>query len=77
MTKDVVEKRLENFVLHDPDDEMLTFGAWWKTVDDDEMVDVQYPHERHGLAVRPSNHTKKEAMEDFLGFVDANIQPNG
>ena len=78
MTKDnVVEKRLENFVLHDLEDEMLTFDAWWKTVEGDEVVEVQYPHECHGLAGRPSNHAKKEAMEDFLDFVDANTQPNG
>ena len=75
--KDVVDKRLENFVLHDVDDDMTTFDAWWKTVDDDEVLEVQCPYERYGLAGRPSNHAKTEAMEDFLEFVDANIQPNG
>ena len=51
---------------------MTAFDAWWKTVDDDEVLEVQYPHKRHGLAGRPSNHTKTEAMEEFLEFVDAN-----
>ena len=46
-------------------------------MEDDEVVELQYPHERHGLAGRPSNHAKKEAMTDFLEFVDANTQPNG
>ena len=68
--QDVVEKRLENFILHD----MLTMVAWWKTVEDDEVVELQYPHEQHGLAGRRSNHAKKEVMTNFLEFVD---QPNG
>ena len=37
MTKqDVVEKRLEKFVLHDVEDDMLTFEVWWKAVEDEE-----------------------------------------
>lgn len=73
--KEVIERNLTDFVLND--DEMLTFGAWWKTVDEDDAVEVQYPHERHGLAGRPSNHAKQEVMEQFLEFVDLNSQPNG
>ena len=65
---DVVEKRLEKFELHDGEDKMLTFEAWWKTVEDDKVVGMQYPHECHGLASRPSNHTKKKGMMDFLEF---------
>ena len=68
-------------MLHDDDDDdnddILTFGAWWKLVDDDEIVEVQFPHERHGLAGKESNHAKKQAMADFLDFVDINSQPNG
>ena len=75
--KEVVEKRLENFVVNDIGDEMLTFEAWWRTVEDDEMLEVQYPRERHGLAGSSSNHSKTAAMLDFLDFVDANTQPNG
>ena len=37
--KEVAEKHLEDYVLHN-DDDMLTFGAWWKLVDDDEVVEV-------------------------------------
>lgn len=49
--KEVAEKRLEDYVLQD-DDDMLMFGAWWKLVDDKEVVEVQYPHEheRHAVA---------------------------
>ena len=71
--KEVAEK---HYVLHN-DDDMLTFGAWWKLVDDDEVVEVQYPHEHHGLTGKASNHAKKEVMVDFLEFVDLNSQPNG
>ena len=63
-------------MLHN-DDDMLTFEAWWKLVDDDEVVEVQYPHEHHGLTGKASNHAKKEVMVDFLEFVDLNSQPNG
>ena len=72
----MAEKHLEDYVLHN-DDDMLTFGAWWKLVDDDEVVEVQYPHEHHGLTGKASNHAKKEVMVDFLEFVDLNSQPNG
>ena len=74
--KEVAEKRLEDYVLHD-DDDMLTFGTWWKSVDDEEVVEVQYPHERHGLGGKVSNHAKTEVMADFLEFIDLNSQPNG
>lgn len=73
--KEVIEKNLTDFVLSE--DDTLTFGAWWKTLDDDDMVEVQYPHERHGLAGRTSNHAKQVVMEQFLEFVDLNSQPNG
>ena len=43
-------------------------------MDKDEVVEVQYPHKRHGLAGRRSNHAKQEVMADF---VDNNSQPNG
>lgn len=74
--KEVTEKKLVDYVLNG-DDELLTFQAWWKTLDDDEVVEVQYPHERHGLAARTSNHAKLECLEDFLQFADNNSQPNG
>ena len=63
-------------MLHD-DDNMLSFGSWWKTVNDEDIVEVQFPHQRHGLAGKDSNHAKKQVMLDFLDFVDNNSQPNG
>ncbi len=71
------EQKLEDYVLHDNEDDMLTFGVWWKTVDDEDVLEMQYPPERHGLAGRASNHSKQEEMAQFLEFVDANSQPNG
>ena len=76
MTEELVEQKLEEHVLHD-DDELQTFGAWWKTVEDDKVVEAQYPHERHGLAGKASNHSKQQVMAQFLEFVDSNSQPNG
>ena len=38
---------------------------------------MQFPHERHGLASRLSNHLKQDVMAHFLEFVDENSQPNG
>ena len=76
MSKDEVEgRKLTAHVLNE--DETLTFGAWWKTLEDDDIVEVQYPHELHGLAGRLSNHAKVGVMEQFLDFVDLNSQPNG
>lgn len=73
--KEVTEYSLTDHVLND--DETLTFGAWWKTQDDDDIVEVQYPHEWHGLAGHTSNHAKQAVMKEFLHFVDSNSQPNG
>ena len=57
--------------MHDEDD-MLTFGAWWKLVDDDEVVGVD---ERHRLSGKQSNNAKPEVMRDFPEFVNLNSQP--
>ena len=44
MSKDEVEgRKLTADVLNE--DETLTFGAWGKTLEDDDIVEVQYPHE--------------------------------
>ena len=52
MTKlEVEEKKLRPFVLHE-DEELLVFSEWWKALPDEEEVEVQFPHERHGLAGR-------------------------
>ena len=77
MTKSEVErKRLVDCVLQD-DDELQTFAVWWKSKDEDDVVEVQYPHHRHGLAGKPSNHAKQDVLSQFLEFVDANSQLNG
>ena len=73
---EMTKEEVEDSVLRE-DEEVLTFPAWWKTVDKDEVVEVQYPHERHGLAGRRSNHAKQEVIAEFLDFVDNNSQPNG
>ena len=47
MKEEIEEQRLRDCVLLD-DDEVLSFAAWWKTVDKSERIEVQYPHDRHG-----------------------------
>jgi hypothetical protein len=74
--EEVEDRKLVDCVLRE-DEEVLTFAAWWKTVEKDEVVEVQYPHGRHGLAGRRSNHAKQDVMAEFLDFVDNNSQPNG
>jgi len=49
MTKAVTDERLQNYILHS--DETQNFATWWKTVDDGDDVEVQFPHEHHGLLV--------------------------
>ena len=52
MTKEEVQQqRLEDYVIHD-DEDVQTFSVWWNGVTEDEVVEVQFPHERHGLAGR-------------------------
>ena len=46
-------------------------------VDKNEVVEVHYPHNRHRLAGRWSNHTKEYVLAEFLDFVHNNSQPNG
>ena len=58
-----------------PSDEV--FSKWWWGIAPDEVIDVRYPHECHGLAGRVSNSAKGDALKDLLTFVDANSQPNG
>ena len=49
MTKhDVCQKKLDTYVLHD-EEAIQTFTAWWKSLTDDETVEVQYLHGGHGL----------------------------
>ena len=53
--REVRQQKLESYILHDADDEVLTFSQWWQMVADDEDVEVQFPYERHGLAGRYRN----------------------
>ena len=75
--KKVTEEKLESHVLHPLDIEMTPFTQWWKPLSDEAEVEVRYPHERHGLAGKQSNHAKPSVMKDFLEFIDNNSQPNG
>ena len=52
MSKEEVEEmKLVDYVLRDDEDgEMMTFATWWKSVAMDDIVEVQYPHDCHGLA---------------------------
>ena len=43
MKHEVMQKRLEDHVLHD-NESAHTFSAWWKELDD-KVVEVQFPHE--------------------------------
>jgi hypothetical protein len=73
--KEVEEKRLVDCVLRDDDVcETTTFATWWKNVEEDDIVEVQYPHDRQGLAGKVSNHSKQKVMSEFLDFVDTNLQ---
>ena len=76
MTKsDVNNQKLSTFVLM-PDTIEIAFDTWWYSLPDDHVVDVRYPHERHGLEGKVSNNAKVIGKEGFLRFVD-NSQPNG
>ena len=60
--EEATEKRLENLVLCPDDGEMHTFEMWWKSLDEDEDVEMKFLYEHHGLAGRPSNHTKLDVI---------------
>ena len=53
------------------------FSKWWRHITPEEVIDVRYPHERHGLAGKVSNSAKTDTLKDFLTFIDTNSQPNG
>ena len=72
----VEEAKLGEFVVM-PNGCELSFALWWKSLESDAAVFVRYPHERHGLAGKPTNRAKQSVKTDFLTFVDVNSQPNG
>ena len=78
MSKEEVEEKLVDYVLRDDEDgELATFATWWRSVERDDIVKVQYPHHHHGLSGKVSNHSKQKVMSEFLDFVDTNSEPNG
>ena len=72
----VEEKRLGDCVIM-PAGLETSFKSWWRSQDASTIVQVRYPHERHGNAGKTSNSAKSSLREDFLEFVDLNTQPNG
>ena len=45
---EVCKQKLEQHVVLALD--TTSFADWWKMLDEDEEVDVNFPHEQHGLA---------------------------
>jgi len=75
--KNTVDKeKLKSFVLM-PEVVEISMSVWCAALPGDHVVDVCYPHEKHGLAVRVSNNAKLSTKELFLKFVDNNSQANG
>lgn len=46
----------------------LSFKKWWGTLSSTALVDVRYPHERHGNAGKQSNSAKADIKGDFLEY---------
>ena len=46
-------------------------------MDPAKVLQVRFPHERHGNGGKTSNHAKTTVKNDFLQFVDNNTQPDG
>lgn len=59
---DVERERLIDYVLM-PEVPSESFHAWWKKLDATASVTVRYPHERHGLAKKPSNRAKSDVQQ--------------
>lgn len=74
--EELLSQNLKQYVIP-PSEEDFNFDEWWKSLLPDEEIDVQYPHNQHGLARKPSNHAKPSELQDFLDFVDNNSAPNG
>ena len=75
--KEVEDKKLRAYVLHPGLDNLdLIMSDWWKDLCHHDEVEVKYPHERHGLAGKPSNKSKPAMRDAFLQFVDNNSHPN-
>ena len=73
---DFEQQRLSQYIVM-PKDLELSFKTWWKSLSDTSIVQVRYPYEHHGNALREPNSSKTTVRDEFLIFVDANNQPNG
>ena len=73
----VEEGKLGPYVIMPPGCDIALIVQWWNSLDQETLVAVRYPHERHGLAGRTSNQAKTSVKADFVDFVDINSQPNG
>ena len=60
---EVEEKRLGEFVVM-PSGCDEAFSTWWKDKASGDVVNVKYPHERHGLAGKVSNSAKTDTMQE-------------
>ena len=77
MTKNAVNiEKLNAFVVM-PEGIEVSIDSWWASIPDDHVVNVRYPHGKHGLEGKVSNNAKTNTKEAFLEFVDNNCQPNG
>ena len=59
---EIERQRLEQYVLV-PDGVTASFKTWWKGLENEDGVTVKYPHERHGLAGKISNHAKTSILQ--------------
>ena len=67
--REVIEKKLQSFMLYPMVNDICGgISDWWDTLLDDDTVEVKYPHERHGLAGRMSNHSKPQVQEAFCSL---------
>ena len=77
MKKNAVStEKLTAFVIM-PQAIEISFSSWWGTIPNDHVVDVRYPHVKHGLQGKASNNANTMTKNVFLEFVDNNSQPNG
>ena len=73
---DVEEQCLGNYVIMPPEIE-FSFKKWWRSLEPSAIVDLKYPHTKHGNTLKPSHSTKTSTMEEFLQFIEINSQSNG
>lgn len=69
---EVEEQRLDERVVM-PAGTETAFMVWWRSLEPSHIVDVRYPHDRHGNAGKTSHSAKTSVMEEFLKFVDLNV----